>query len=404
MQLENSPFEVTAGPWHRTIQPPTSKSYANRLLILAARAQRQISIADLPASEDVQNLLQCLKEIGLAIVEEKNKITIFDFFPACETSSEEKDLYPGLGGTTIRFLLALLATGRRKYCLHLPPEWGQRPLQELIEGLQALGARITLSASAITVQGPIVLQEGTVTVDAERSTQFASALKMILYDSPVEVVAKEVKTSHRYLALTDFLVEQVRRGQSYFVVPPDFSSASYPLALGLTLGKAQLLRCPRIDQLQGDSVIVEIIQKMGGDIRFVGENLEVQKKENLKSFNWDCSDCLDLVPTLAYLGACAVGKTYLRHLSALRHKESDRLKEVSKLLSLFNVKQRIVENDILEIAGLAPNSGPVDYHAPPDHRMIMAAALFMKKNQGGRIFNFHHVAKSYPDFAKILEG
>ena len=39
---------------------------------------------------------------------------------------------------------------------------------------------------------------------------------------------------------------------------------------------------------------------------------------------------------------------------------------------------------------------------PSDHRMIMTAFLFMKKNFGGIIHNEQHVNKSFPDFLKLL--
>src|SRR5665647_3118544 len=95
-------LRVYKGLLQSVIQVPPSKSYANRLLILAALKSTPFIIHNLPMAEDVQFLVQCLNKLGLAITKNSNSVTVTGSFPACE--SEDLSLDVGEGGTTARFL------------------------------------------------------------------------------------------------------------------------------------------------------------------------------------------------------------------------------------------------------------------------------------------------------------
>ena len=67
MSLELSTFEVKPSSINKEIKVPSSKSYANRLLILAAIDKDPVVIRNIPLSSDVIKMVECLKIIGLDI-------------------------------------------------------------------------------------------------------------------------------------------------------------------------------------------------------------------------------------------------------------------------------------------------------------------------------------------------
>lgn len=105
MKLETSPFKVKTKNFIKKLIIPTSKSYANRMIILAALDKRNIKILNLPSSTDVDFLINCLKKVGLEIQRSSDEILISNSFPECEKKVDHViEVESGDGGTTNRFL------------------------------------------------------------------------------------------------------------------------------------------------------------------------------------------------------------------------------------------------------------------------------------------------------------
>ena len=160
---------------------------------------------------------------------------------------------------------------------------------------------------------------------------------------------------------------------------------------------------------------------MGGRIEFTPEGLLAQKSKLKGGLSIDCSPCPDLAPTLAFLCAHATAPStnpsalvsLLHGLDALPYKESDRLKEIGNLLGLMGVRWRREEKgegkrifiERGEERGKGEEKRPgkfVHYQAPRDHRMAMAAYLFMRAWGGGIIHQAECVDKSFPHFFDVM--
>ena len=63
MSLDHSPFRVSTESFNKVIQVPGSKSYANRVLILAALCPDKVIINNIPLSSDVEKMISCLTQI-----------------------------------------------------------------------------------------------------------------------------------------------------------------------------------------------------------------------------------------------------------------------------------------------------------------------------------------------------
>lgn len=378
---------------------PTSKSRANRMLFLAAIDKRPITLLDVPNSSDVEDMILALRTIGLKIEREKSDVlTIVNSFPECETDTKEPmTVECGYGGTTTRFLAALLALGSRRYHLEAQGYMRQRPMSEIIAPLESLGVDIKFGSDEawLVIQGPVKTKLKELEVDSSRSTQFASALAMTLSLWQGRVVPTQMKASEDYFEMTLDCIKNTKETQ--WVVPADFSSLSYPLALAALSGEVIVKNVHGIDPYQPDSIFIEILKAMQAKVELVESGLRVSKSD-LLAWSGDCSAFPDLVPTLAVVCAYAKGTSRLKNLSVLKHKECDRLIEVHKILQLFGVSVTIEDSDLVIEGPMRPLQAPVKYTAPDDHRMIMIAALMMRLNHGGEIENWNHVRKSYVNF------
>lgn len=395
-------FNVTIFPFDKSIIAPRSKSHTNRALICAAFAQENVVIRDLSNSTDVTTLIDCLKKIGLVIKENGEECEIGNSFPECEVPSKEPIvLNTGDGGTTNRFLLALLSLGKNKYILK--PEHGmkERPMDELFSALREFDISVerTGNEGEMSVQGPPPRKLPAIEMDCSRSSQFASAMMMSYPQG--HFTFKNLKTSKKYLDLTNHVMREIAQKRQYDI-PVDWSSLSYPIALATTLGKVVLTGVKYIDELQGDSILMKLLRDNGGKISMSPEGMVIEKAD-LKPFDLDCSHCPDLVPTLCYLASSIEGKSVLRNVKVLRHKESDRLKELFNLFSLFQIPYHYdEEGDILSIEKSEKIDTAIEYNAPADHRMIMVAYLFMRYHGAGTILNAQYVSKSFPGFFEQL--
>ena len=411
--MSEDSFVVSSKPFKKRVSIPTSKSYANRILILASICESRVTIKNLPQSTDVLHLISCLKKVGIIFKEEGKLLHVMNSFPSCEDSDNNPVvLETGDGGTTNRFLLPFLGRGKKRYVLRPTGKMKTRPMEELIEGLRKLEVDIDQGGEeedySLKIKGPINAKLESLSVDCSRSTQFASGMMMALWDKSLKINLENFNSSKSYYEMTVYLGEQLKEGKTFFEVPPDFSSLSYPLVLGATLGEVFVEDCNSRDKFQSDSCLLDILEQMGGELLWKDSGLFIKSPSKLLPLQWNCSNCPDLVPTLAYLCSYAEGTSCLGQIKVLRHKESDRILELEKIFGLFGINYSYNEySDELFIYG--KGSGPTNIgfkkHIPAkDHRVVMVTYLFMRRNQGGEVCNASHVKKSFPNFFDELDS
>lgn len=411
MNSKNLDYKVTpltTQGYKKNIVVPTSKSHANRLLILAALSPEPVEIEELPESTDVLNMLKAFQKLNIKVTSFQNKTRIHGPFPLCEKPSREPVvLHTGDGGTTNRFLMALLARGKNIYHIQAASGMQARPMEEIETSLRALGVRISKGSPTSNywyeVQGPPSILSGNISVDCSKSTQFISGLALAFADTTLHFKPVGMETSQSYFEMTKILIEKFQHKHIQWQVPVDFSSLSYPLALALLNGEVTVSNCKERDNFQADSVFLEILKNLGAKVHFTARGLEVVGVKEHAGIDLDCGGFPDLVPTLAFVCAVAKGRSLLRNLEVLHHKESDRVQEILKVLTLFKVHYSYNSvKEELEIVGSDKKVSVVEYLPPADHRIIMIAYLFMRANSGGTVGNAQHVAKSFPRFFECL--
>ena len=409
MNLEKSYYSVKPEQLEKSLVVPTSKSYANRLLILAAIDKSEVTLKNLPESTDVINMLKCFKEIGLDIHQSGSDCIIKNSFPDCEQLSDKEEvvLHTGDGGTTNRFIIPFLGRGKKKYKIIPDGHMRKRPMEEVINGLKAIGVDTGFEDENCWIWVRGAAKQGTsVKISCEKSTQFVTGFMLAFADKSISIEAINLDGSLAYFNMTKYLVDRFQKQVEDYVVPVDYSSISYPLALGALSGKLTLTNVIEKDPYQADSVFLDILEAIGASLKWESGGLVIKPSLNLLTISHDCSGCPDLTPTLAFLAAHIDGESVLKNLEVLRYKESDRIEEIIDVLKAFDVKYRFdKEKCDLYINGSSTKTyKKITYEPPADHRIIMMTYLFMIRNQGGEISNIHHVKKSFPTFTEVFSN
>jgi 3-phosphoshikimate 1-carboxyvinyltransferase len=404
--LSNSK-KIEATHFNKEILLSTSKSHANRALIIGAIKGNNFRIDHVPNSSDVLSMIEALKCIGLKIKSQSDSLIFLNSFPLCESETPGNiiDLSTGDGGTTNRFLASLVSLGKKTYRFHPTEKMSQRPIAELTKALRELNVKVESSNECwLQITGPAMHSEGAILeVDCTDSTQFASALMLSFHQTGLKIEAKNIVSSETYLAMTRAILKEVTHKNSYNI-PIDFSSLGYPVALAITNGRVLIRNCHGLDPLQADSQFIDLLKSIGADVRFSDEGLVATKSTLLKPFSADASIYPDLIPTLAFLASTIKGKSVISHLSVLKQKESDRLSEIKKILDIFKVNYHFDESlDELEITGDTAKREEVEAKTARDHRMVMMAYLFLRSHSGGVLHEVDCIKKSFPQFLEVME-
>ncbi len=386
-------FEVFPGKLEKEIIIPGSKSYANRALILAALEKKPITIHNIPKSTDVLCLIDCLELIGLDIKRNGSSLTILNSFPSCEIkTSNIIELASGDGGTTNRFLMALLSLGENSYRIIPHKQFMQRPFDDLLVALKKNGAIISRDQGWINIQGPINKQK--IKIDCSQTTQTASALSLVGLD--LDIV--NLKNSSKYYELTNYIKEKFLNN---FHIPLDMSSAAPFLVFSALNGSLRIKNLCMIDILQADSCLLNLLRNSGAHWDISENGLDISSAHIFSSFEFDCSQALDLFPVLVFLASKAKGDSTFYNLENLAYKESNRLNECLILLNRFKVDYKLSKG-VLTITGDFTQKPYLEFIAPKDHRIIMSAYLFMRSNSGGKIINTSAISKSLPEFFDLM--
>jgi 3-phosphoshikimate 1-carboxyvinyltransferase len=419
-----------------TVRLPGSKSISNRTLLLAALAEGTTTIHDLLASDDTTVMLGALRSLGIQWQQQGERTHVVTGAGGV-LPVHEADLFMGNAGTAIRPLTAALAVIGGDYTLHGVARMHERPIGDLVDALNAVGAQIEYTGNP--GYPPLRIRRGHLHADrmsvrGNVSSQFLTALLMaaplMAKDHAVSIDVVGELISKPYIEITLNLmrrfgvtVEQdgwrsftVQPGQRYqspgsIHVEGDASSASYFLAAGAIAGGPVRVEGVGRDSIQGDVRFADALEQMGVTITR-GENwIEASSNGVLKAVDMDFNHIPDAAMTIAVAALYADGTSTLRNIASWRVKETDRLAAMAT--ELRKVGAQVEEGpDYIRITP-PQELQPATIDTYDDHRMAMCfslAALDGKARRGNamRINDPKCVAKTFPDyfeaFAKIAKN
>ena len=271
-------------PMTGEVELPVSKSIANRLQIISALAGTKIPFPD-SVPEDVKVLRDAL-----------------------QVTTTEVNV--GMAGTAMRFLTAYFSIIQERQVLLVGEKrMYKRPIEDLVEVLQLLGAEISYldkyGFPPLYIHGKTLLG-GTINMSASVSSQFVSALMMISpkMKNGLTILLEGKVLSRPYIELTADCMRQcgidvrfegnaIRIPAGKYHVPnleieADWSAASYFYAMAAARPNSKvLLKGLKLNSNQGDSILAFWFQKMGVSSVQKENGVEIQTGEEINlPLNW----------------------------------------------------------------------------------------------------------------------
>ncbi len=396
------------------IMAPSSKSFANRALIVASLADGKSVLENVTFSDDTLYMIKALQCFGIDIITEHDKVIVNGTGGKLKIPNEP--IFVGNAGTTMRFITAFASLAGGKVVITGDERMQERPIKELLDPLNHIG----IKAYSEKNNGcpPVIVEDGflkggDVNIHGNVSSQFVSAIMMISPLAKKEVTLNIVSelTSKPYVDITLDVMRAFGAdvdNKSYrhlkisnngykpvnYFVEGDASSVSYFLAAAaITKGTVRVTGL-NPNSVQGDIKFADILERMGCDVKKGDDFIEV-KGSDLKGISVDMNSMPDTVQTLAVVALFADGKTEISNVANLRLKETDRLKALGNELRKLGADIEELDDGIV-IIPRELNGGIIDTYN--DHRMAMSFAVAGLVIPNVKVLHPECVSKSFPDF------
>lgn len=411
-----------------TVTLPPDKSISHRAAMFAALSDEESVIGNYSNAADPQSTLSCLGQLGVRVQRDNNRVTIQgvgrDHF-----QKPDAPLDCGNSGTTMRLMSGILAGAGVPCTLTGDDSLSSRTMKRIINPLRQMGCEITGRDDEFA---PLKIGEHS-GVQAIRfplpiaSAQLKSCVLLagLFGDEPTEVVETVLSRDHteRLLGLksepfgTGKIIRSSRSDKlpaQNYSVPGDFSGAAFWLVGGLLSGSSQI-KLPSVGTNPSRTALLTILKEMGAEIR--EENPGMAGHEPIADFTVSGSElkplnpdpalipnCIDELPILMVAMCFADGISTITGAEELRHKETDRLEAMHKILTAAGAETELHKDGITIHGDPEFIPAPAEYNPYHDHRMAMAAAILAGKSNGESVIrDADCTAISYPSFWDDLE-
>ncbi|RPH02132.1 MAG: 3-phosphoshikimate 1-carboxyvinyltransferase [Amoebophilaceae bacterium TMED152] len=386
-----------------TIYLNSSKSESNRLLIIKALSEKEITIKNLSKANDSVLLKSLLESENLVVWDAQD------------------------AGTSFRFLTSFLAIKKEHVVLSGTERMKQRPIKVLVDALNKIGAEILYLENEgfppIYVKGKINQVKNKLDIPGDISSQYISSLLLIapLLEKGIEINIEEPFYSRPYVNMTlnlmdSFGIKSVVKGNKIsiknqefssgsYIVESDWSAASYwysILSISDNINNLTLQGLKKKSN-QGDSVISELMKSFGVNTQYKEDGIVLTKiKFDTDEIELDFRDFPDLAQTILVVAAYHKMKLKVSGVESLKIKETDRLlamkNELKKIGCDFYEEDNywILEKRRREI------DDELSIDTYKDHRMAMAFAPLASK-KSIIINDSDVVVKSYPTYWEDLK-
>ncbi len=420
------------------VRLPGSKSISNRALLLAALAEGTTELTGLLDADDTRVMIAALRALGIAVEPAGDAVRVTG--GAGRFPVRTAQLHLGNAGTAMRPLAAALAFAGGTYRLDGVARMRERPIGDLVDALNGLGARVSYLATPgypplliepLPPADPEAATARTIRVRGNVSSQFLSGLLMAAPgQAPAAGLAIEVEgelISRPYVALTLAMMRQfgiavaVDAGMQRFHVPPgryrapgryaiegDASGASYFLALGAVAGGPVRVLGVGRGSVQGDLAFTQLLAAMGARIEMGDDWVQAQAPERahgvagaLQAIDTDATAIPDAAMTAAVLALFADGRTRLRGIGSWRVKETDRIAAMATELGKLGAAVDSGPDWLAVTAPAQLREAWVDTY--DDHRMAMCLALAAARGVPVHVRDPGCVSKTYPAFFDDFE-
>ena len=420
--------------FNKTITVDSDKSISIRSVLIGSISQNISQVKNILESEDVKSSIKCLKKLGVKILK-KNKIYYIHGKGLGSLSARKNTkLNFGNSGTLARLLIGILSTTPNiNVTLTGDHSLKKRNMKKLIMLMSQFGAtfypkeKFYFPLKLISSKMPIGIN-----YNAGVSAQLKSAVLFAGLNSfgKTKIYEKEVSRDHteKMLSVNQSVLSikkkpnktiQINGKKSIkalkIKVSGDPSSAAFFCALTL-MKKNSTMKILNVGLNPTRTGFYQLLKKNGANIKFknlkkrnneiIGD-LEIKncKLKPLKASKEYYVKATDEYPILFILAALTKGTSIFKGIDDLANKESNRIKEMQKILKQVGIKSVSKKGEI-KIFGkglIEASSKQIKVKNLGDHRICMSTFILAVLTGAKTIIkNFETVNTSAPSFLKIM--
>jgi 3-phosphoshikimate 1-carboxyvinyltransferase len=397
-----------------TIIAPSSKSLTQRAIAAALLANGTTVISNPSFCNDSKAAIEMAKQLGASVVSGENYIKV----TGSKKTKYAVTLNCGESGLALRMFSPIASLLSSKCSFTGEGSLVKRPVTMITDALSKLGVEAKSNEGFLPLVLDGHLKGGRIEIDGSLSSQLLTGLLMALpiADHSSEIIVNNLK-SKPYIDLTiqllkDFGITIENHDYKRFVVPGaqaykprdysvegDWSGAAFILVAGAVAGEAKVNNL-FANSRQADVAILDALKRAGANINIEASFVKTIKSE-LKSFDFDATECPDLFPPLACMAIYCKGTSRIKGVGRLEHKESNRAFTIMSVLIALGIKVSISEDEMIieggELAGATISSHN-------DHRIAMMASIAALGSRSQiTITEAEAISKSYPEFFIHLE-
>ena len=424
-------------PFNKVIKVDSDKSISIRSFLIGSICQNISYAKNILESEDVLSTISCLRKLGVKI--EKIKVKSYKIYGKGLGSlfiKKNSELFFGNSGTAARCLIGILSTTPDiEVKLRGDKSLNKRSMRKLINLMSEFGAefapknKYNFPLKLISTEMPIGINYKSGVSAQLKTATILAALNSYGDTKIIELTRSRDHTENFLLNNTQAI--KIKNGKKKIIkvhgkkylnpiqinVPGDPSSAAFFTALTL-LNQNSSLKIKNVGLNPTRIGFYELLKKHKAKINFKNikkRNNEIfgdihvksSKLKPIKASREYYVKATDEYPILFIIAGLTKGVSTFKGIHDLKNKESNRIKEMQKVLKQIGIKSISSKNE-LKIFGkgkinanhkkiIVPNLG--------DHRIAMSTfVLAILTGANTKIKNFETVFTSSPSFLKIIKS
>jgi len=439
MQLKSFSVDINnkIKPFTKTIKVDSDKSLSIRSFLLGSISQNISKAKNVLESEDVFSTIDCLRKLGVKIKKESNYYLIYGKGLNSLYAKKNLSLNFGNSGTLARLLIGILSTTADiEIKVQGDTSLNKRSMKKLITIMSEFGAqflpknKFNFPLKLISTDMPIGIN-----YKAGVSAQLKSAVILAGLNSFGTTTIIEEKKSRDHTE--NMLVKNLQaikiigrkkrllkiNGKKYLKpininIPGDPSSAAFYTALTI-MNKKSKLKIKNVGLNPTRIGFYELLKKHGASIKFlnkVKKNNEIsgdivvksgQLKKPILATKEFYEKTTDEFPILFCIAALTKGVSVFKGIEDLANKESNRIKEMQKILKQIGIKSVATKKQMKIYGKKFFNNKNKIIKVPSlgDHRICMSSVILsLVTGVKAKIRNFDTVSTSSPNFLKIIKS
>ena len=411
---------------------PGDKSISQRILIIGSLLNCNMEIDGFLDSHDPNSTLDALNKIGAEIKKKGNKVFLNQRNISFKNPLSELNF--GNSGTGARLMLGFISGLGLKTKLVGDSSLSKRPMSRVILPLEQMGAEIDCNKGTL----PICTTNSDICDNFKYKMPIASAqvkscllLAALASKNNINIFEPKITRDHTE-RMIEFFEGNIKYGnknnigeielkfsnlipKNYYMVPGDFSSASFIIIATIISEDSEVL-IKNVGLNKTRSGLLEVLSLMGAKIEI--KNIKIQSNEkigdiyvvssNLKGIDVPediIPNIIDEIPILSIAAAFSEGITYIKNAKELRVKESDRLNAISEGLNKLKITNEIFDDGI-SITGSENQVDPQEsINSFDDHRIAMSFLISgIRSKNGVCVDNCNNIETSFPNFKDTMNS